>query len=400
MAGGADRFIRHPAAQIIDGQGQAVPAVVTAPAVIAALPSGPALAAALARGAQGLPFRIGAPDQPAPLPGPVPMLETLTSGSSGQPRRIWRSQASWCASFAVNAGLFGIGPGVAVAVLGRLDQSLSLYAALEAAVLGAALHLMDALRPDRQRAALAARRVAVLYATPAQLRALAEAKGPVLGALRHVIVGGSKLDPGLRAALGLAAPGAVLREFYGAAEASFITLADATTPPESVGRPYPAVALRIGGGLAEGALGEVWVQSPYVFTGYAGHDGSARWQDGWLSVGEMGWLQGGQLYLAGRAGRMVTVADQNVFPEGIEAFLMTLPGVSRAAVLPRPDLRRGAVMLAVLQGDPAQEAAILRAARARFGPLVAPRAVVWRRHWPELASGKTDLARLQIEVAP
>ena len=44
-----------------------------------------------------------------------------------------------------------------VAVLGRLVHSLALYGAVEAVHLGAELHLLDALRPDRQRAALAAR---------------------------------------------------------------------------------------------------------------------------------------------------------------------------------------------------------------------------------------------------
>ena len=360
-------------------------------AVLDDRPGAAALLAALGRGAG---FRIG-------LAGPAPegegMFETLTSGSSGQPRRIRRSVASWQASFAVNAELFGIGPGVAVAVPGRLSHSLSLYGALEGMALGASVHLLDGLRPDRQRAALAARGVAVIHATPAQLRLLAEAGGEVLPDLRLVLVGGSKLDPGLRAAMAAMAPQAALREFYGAAEASFITLADAATPADAVGAPYPGVELQLRGGEP----GEIWVRSPYLFDGYGGGDpGEARWDNGWLSVGEMGWLRDGQLYLAGRAGRMVTVADQNVFPEEVEALLQGLPGVARVAVLPRPDARRGQVLLAVCQGDPAQEAAILRAARQMLGPLKAPRGVIWRQDWPVLASGKSDLVRIDREAGP
>lgn len=346
-------------------------------------PSGAALARAF-----GGPFRIGGAGGLSATEG---MFETLTSGSSGQPRRILRPMASWIASFQVNAGLFGIGPGRRVAVLGRLVHSLSLYGAVEAVHLGAELHLLDDLRPDRQRAALAARAIDLLYATPAQLRLLVEAGGPVL-ALGHVVVGGSKLDDSLRAALGQMAPAACISEFYGAAEASFITLAGPDCPPASVGRPYPGVELRV-----TGAPGEIWLRSPYLFTGYAGDNpGGARWQDGWLSVGEMGRLENGFLYLAGRAGRMVTVADHNVFPEEIEGFLATLPGVTRVAVLPRPDALRGVHLVAVLQGDPAQEGAILAAARAHLGPLKSPRALIWLPgDWPVLASGKTDLAALQ-----
>ena len=62
-----------------------------------------ALASVLAAAAEGQPFRIGAPDLGRPPPGPVPVFETLTSGSSGTPRRIRRTQASWTASFAINA---------------------------------------------------------------------------------------------------------------------------------------------------------------------------------------------------------------------------------------------------------------------------------------------------------
>jgi long-chain acyl-CoA synthetase len=326
-------------------------------------------------------FRIGLEDDPAPLPGG---FETLTSGSTGRPRRIRRSVGSWTASFTVNAGLFGIGPGCRVAVLGALEQSLALYGALEGACLGAEVHLLAGLRPDRQAATLAARGVEVLYATPAQLRGLDAA----MPGLRLVLVGGSKLDAGLRAHLAALAPGAKVREFYGAAESSFITLADEGTPEGSVGRAYPGVSIEV-------RYGEVWMKSPYLFEGYASNPGSARWDGDWLSVGEMGRMQDGYLFLQGRKGRMVTVADQNVFPEEIEALMETLPGITRAAVLPVPDAARGHVLHAVCQGDAGQEAAVLAALRAALGPMKAPRRIVWRADWPVTASGKTDFAALE-----
>ena len=373
-----DGFRMHPQARVFDARGQAE----FAPGPGGVLDERPS-ALALA-GAFGGPFRIGGAGA---LQAGAGAFETLTSGSSGQPRRIVRSCASWAASFAVNAGLFGIGPGVRVAVLGRLVHSLALYGAVEGLSLGAEVHLLDDLRPDRQRVALAARGIELLYATPAQLRLMVEAGGATLP-LGRVLVGGSKLDAGLRAALAEMAPGAVVHEFYGAAEASFITLSGPDCPEGSVGRPYPGVEIAL-------EADEIWVRSPYLFQGYAGDDpGGARWRDGWLSVGEMGRMEGGFLYLQGRAGRMVTVADQNVFPEEIEAFLMGLPGVARAAVLPRPDGLRGVHLVAVLMGA-ADTAAVLAAGRAAFGSLKAPRAVHWVEDWPMLPSGKTDFAALE-----
>jgi long-chain acyl-CoA synthetase len=202
-----------------------------------------------------------------------------------------------------------------------------------------------------------------------------------------VLVGGSKLDAGLRAHWERLAPQAQVREFYGAAETSFITLTDAGTPEGSVGRAYPGVKLDI-------REGEVWVKSPYLFKGYASDPGSAQWADGWLSVGEMGWIKDGHLFLSGRKGRMVTVADQNVFPEVIEALMEGLPGITRAAVMAEHDAARGHVLYAIAQGDPSKEAAVLTALRAALGPLKAPRRIVWRADWPVTASGKTDFAAL------
>ncbi len=375
MKGG---FQLHPEARVVDAAGP-VAFRAGAGGVLAEHPTARALA-----GAFGGAFRIGGAGQ---LEAGEGCFETLTSGSSGVARRIVRAATSWQASFAVNAALFGIGPGMRVAVLGRLIHSLALYGAVEALSLGAEVHLLDDLRPDRQRLALAERGVALLYATPAQLRLMVEAGGPELP-LTRVLVGGSKLDARLRAGLAAMAPGAVVQEFYGAAEASFITLSGLDCPEASVGRPYPGVEIAID-------TGEVWVRSPYLFRGYAGVDpGSARWRAGWLSVGEMGWMEDGFLYLSGRAGRMVTVADQNVFPEEIEAFVMGLPGVERVAVLPRPDALRGAHLVAVVQGA-AEDAVILRACRTALGALKAPKAVYRLADWPMLGSGKTDLAAVE-----
>jgi len=374
-------FAWHPQAKLFDAAGQAIARAHPLSGVIAKRPAGAALAAL------GAPaFRIGG-EGPAPAVGPQPVFETLTGGSSGAPRRIRRSQASWIASFAVNARLFGIGPACRVAILGQLIHSLALYGAVEALHQGAELHLLDGLRPDRQRDALAQRRVGLLYATPAQLRLLASAGGPNLLDLRVVLVGGSKLDPALRKALAQMAPLCAVHEFYGAAEASFITLAGPETPEDSVGAPYPGVDLRV-------IDGEVWVKSPYLFDAYASDAGSARWQDGWLSVGERGALRDGHLYLAGRTSRMVKVADQAVYPEEIETFLLSQAGVTQAAVLPRPDGLRGVHLVAVVQGDEGQAAAIGRALRAKFGPLKAPKSLIWRDSFALLPSGKPDLARM------
>ncbi len=374
------RFVWHPSARLFDGAGREYFLAPAAASLIDERPAGAALAAAISAGS----FRVGGAGA-----APVGAFETLPSGSSGKPRRIRRQPASWLASFAVNSRLFGIGPGVRVAVLGRLTQSLALYGALEGMGLGAEVHLLEDLRPDRQ--ALALKGADLVYATPAQMRMVVEA-GVAWPGLRHLLIGGSKLDAGLRSAVQLAAPACQVHEFYGAAEASFITLAGPDCPEDSVGRAYPDVELRLD------ESGEIWVKSPYLFEGYAGEPGPAHWRDGFLSVGEVAELREGFLYLKGRAGRMVTVADQNVFPEEIEVFLASLPGVGQASVVPVADARRGVHLVAVLLGDAGQEAAILAALRSNLGTLRSPKRLIWFEEWPLLPSGKTDLQAIMARV--
>lgn len=338
---------------------------------------------------EGRAFRIGGQGELEAQPGE---FETLTGGSLGSPRRVIRSQQSWTSSFTVDAGLFDIGSATNVAIVGSLVHSLALYGAVEALHLGATLHLLHPMRPDRQAQAIADRRVDVLYVTPAQLRQLVS-HAPIWPHLRVVLVGGSKVDTALRAAVQKSAPNAKLREFYGAAETSFVTLSTEGDATASVGRAYPGVDLSVD------SDGLIWVRSPYLFRDYAGLDrGSACWQKDWLTVGEAGEMTPDGLVLRGRAGRMVTIADTNIFPDEIEIALLGLLGIEKAAILPVQNTARGHVLVAFFAGNPAHESDIRAFLLQRLGPTAAPKAIFWPRHWPTLPSGKTDLAALQTEA--
>ena len=403
-------FRRHPAARlVVDGALIAEPAATgpTGPTgSVDFIPSRPApasaarLLAALDRGSEFCLHDAARVPEPAPARGAF--LQCETSGSTGLAKRIRRSQASWIASFDVDRDLWRVAPGDGIAVIGALHHSLALYGVVSALHLGATAHLVTAPRPDAQLRQLRAACPALVYATPAQLRLLhapAERQGGAPG-VRHVVVGGGVLDAAARAAVRAAFPGAALHLFYGASETSFVTLADGTAPDGSVGRAYPGVSLRVrdaaGRDLPDGETGEIWVKSPYLFDGYAwGDSAETRWSDGSLSVGELGWRDGqGHLYLAGRRSRMFTVADRNVFPEAIERFLLGLPGVVQAAVLPEADARRGSVPVCFLSGPGLDGDAVLAACRRAFGAEAAPRRAVLLDDWPTLGSGKTDLPAL------
>ena len=304
-----------------------------------------------------------------------------SSGSTGSPKVIRRAPESWIASFEVNQSLFGLSDQDVVATLGTLEHSLTLYAVLEALHLGMDVLCLHGVGPKTQTAKLA--RATVLYTTPAQLKRLLTVEQRQIPELRLILSGGGKLDLACRTGLRQLAPNARVVEFFGASESSFVTMSDETTPIGSVGKAYPEVNFQIDGG-------ELWVKSPYLFDGYEGTEGDARWRDGFLNVGEMASTDdAGNLTLLGRVDRMITIADQNVFPEAIEAALLQNEGVSHAAVLPRPDEMRGHRLVAVIEG--AAMPGLAKELRERFGSMVAPKEIIEVQEMPLLPAGKPDL---------
>lgn len=100
----------------------------------------------------------------------------------------------------------------------------------------------------------------------------------------------------------------------------------------SVGRPLPGVRLEVrdedGRALPPGRVGQVWVQGPSLMEEYLdAPEATARaLRDGWLDTGDLGFLQGGELYLTGRAKDVVILRGRNHAPEEIERALEGVPG--------------------------------------------------------------------------
>lgn len=322
---------------------------------------------------------------------PAPVLFCQSSGSGGRVKTIRRSQQSWLASFEISRAHFGLSPRDRYGVLGHLGHSLALYATLEALELGAGVLNLAGDSPRSQIAQLRALGATVLYATPAQLQRLLLAGDGPLPAVTHVFCGGGKLDNGCRAALSRLCPQATIREFYGASETSFIAMADADTPAGSVGRAYPGVDLRLG------EHGQIRVASPYLFDGYAEPDLPMPARFGsHLATGDIGHVDAkGHLFLRGRESRRVKVADRNLFLEDVEAA-MSAAGAPLCAAIAVPDARRGASVVAVVEGPPddALAARMRRHCRATLGEHAAPRRVVFVPRLPQLSSGKPDLGRV------
>lgn len=270
---------------------------------------------------------------------------TLTGGTTGAPKVIRRSTASWLHSIKTLSAKMGIGPNARVATLGNLTYSLSLYAAIESIHCGADFHFS-------RGGALNSRNITHLYATPTQLRLIRQPAPSVT----HIITGGGPYDGPTATHVGRVFPNAKVWRFYGAAETSFITLADQTTPEGSVGPAFPGVDIRIhdaaGNPVPANTAGLVWLRSPMLFSAYAsGVSDSTKWHGDELSVGEVGYLDpSGNLFLTGRADRILTIADQSVSLDQLESALIAA-GADSAAIIALTDPLRGYVLHGFVEGS-------------------------------------------------
>ncbi len=101
----------------------------------------------------------------------------------------------------------------------------------------------------------------------------------------------------------------------------------------SVGVPVPGVEVEVRGEdgreLPERRLGRIFVRGASVMQCYLGQpEATARaLADGWLDTGDLGFLDGGELFMHGRAKDVVIVRGANHAPDELEAPLAAVPGL-------------------------------------------------------------------------
>jgi len=101
----------------------------------------------------------------------------------------------------------------------------------------------------------------------------------------------------------------------------------------SVGAPWPGVEIEVRGDDGAPAptrrVGRIFARGPSVMRGYFGDPEATRAAlgTGWLDTGDLGFVDGGELYVCGRAKDVVIVRGANHPPEEFEECLEGLPGV-------------------------------------------------------------------------
>ena len=151
------------------------------------------------------------------------------------------------------------------------------------------------------------------------------------------------------------------------------TLARGSREVVSVGAPVPGVEIEVRGEagepLPERRLGRVFARGASVMQGYLGQpEVTARaLRDGWLDTGDLGFVEGGELFVHGRAKDLVIVRGAKHAPEELEGALERVAGIRRGCAVALGFQPMGGgeelLLLAERAGAADADAAVAEAAR-------------------------------------
>ncbi len=144
---------------------------------------------------------------------------------------------------------------------------------------------------------------------------------------------------------------------YGSTESGPVSVlrpADVERKPETVGRPYLDVELRLLDNDREvppGEIGEIHVRSEFIMQGYwRNPEETARTiRGGWVRTGDLGVFDSeGFLSIVGRCKEVIRSGGESIFPAEIERVLLSHPQVSEAGVVGIPDPKWGEAVVAAV----------------------------------------------------
>ncbi|MBI5717119.1 MAG: AMP-binding protein [Burkholderiales bacterium] len=197
----------------------------------------------------------------------------------------------------------------------------------------------------------------------------------------------------------------------------------------SMGRGYPGHRVAViddeGRECAPGTPGDVAVHrldrhgdpDPVFFLGYWRNEAATRLKytgdaaspatAGWCRTGDTAVMdERGYLWYQGRSDDMFKSAGYRIGPSEIENCLVKHPAVANAAVVPKPDAERGALVKAYVvlapgrHGEPALIDELQQHVRARLAPYEYPKEIEFIESLPMTTTGKVQrrVLRLQEEA--
>lgn len=362
------------------------------------------------------------PAAPPPPPGwqPVPRdtndlaLLIYTSGTTGHPKGAMLTHGNLLHNVAsCRQVLEAVSEDRFALLLPMFHSFMLTVCVLLPLLVGASIVLIRSLHPPKNSLAEMIRhRATLLPAIPQLFRALAHAPVPPNLALRICISGAAPLPVDTLREFNARYP-ARLIEGYGLSEASPVVSLNpirGVQKPGSIGRPIADVEISIrndeGQPLPPGQVGEVCVRGGNVMVGYWNRpeESAQALRDGWLYTGDIGYMdEEGYTYITDRKKDMLLVNGINVYPREIEEVMYHFPGVKEAAVIGRPDARKGEHPVAFVtmnDGHHLDAAALLAYLKQHLADYKLPKQIVEMATLPRNATGKilkTELRKLPFD---
>ena len=207
--------------------------------------------------------------------------------------------------------------------------------------------------------------------------------------------------------------GVRINEMFGQTEVNYIVGNSNRWPAKagSMGRGYPGHQVAViddeGRVCAPNVAGDVAVNrydrhghlDPVFFLGYWKRDAAtlAKYTGDWCRTGDLATQDAdGYLWYQGRADDMFKAAGYRIGPSEVENCLVQHPAVANAAVVPKPDRERGAVvkafvvLVAGLKGSDALVAELQTHVRGKLAPYEYPKEIEFIDALPMTTTGKVQ----------
>jgi long-chain acyl-CoA synthetase len=275
----------------------------------------------------------------------APSLILYTSGSTGRPKgSVFSHDALTFANNSWAEPVMGLTADDTVLVAVPLAHSLGLNGGLLAPlVTGATVVFLERFTPEAVFAAIKKYHVSVFPGVATIFRRLLnspEFAQADFSTLRLVVSGAAPCPWELAVEWREKTSTRIVRG-YGMTELfrplSF-RAGDPSDLPSAVGRAVPGVEIRLVAdeGVSRDGIGELWIKSPAMMEGYldAPDETNEVISNGWFKTGDLATISPqGYVEIVGRTRERILRGGYSVFPQEVEAVLLSHPAVAEAAVV-------------------------------------------------------------------